>query len=209
LAALSQQYDIISRDFGYRVKPPLGAILSISNREASQRRFDSARHALALADSLYPGAPDTRSFREHIESAAAEASRAGLKPLQSSVHFKPTGRAEAEPFLGDWDGIVNVIPGTPMKASAVIYLQGDTLLLRLTARGVAIDGGDLIESPAPVRIEGTSIVWDRENAGGGREVTYARLTGQGRIEGESTLVGGHELPPGLVMPRVTIVMTRR
>jgi hypothetical protein len=209
LPALTLQYAAISRDFGYKVKPPLGALLSIANTEANQRRFESARRALALADSLYPGSPDTQSFREGVESVAAEASRAGLKPLLSSVSFKPTNRTEADPFLGDWDAIVTVTPGTPMRASAVIYLQGDTLLLRFTAHGVAIDGGDLLEPPALVRVEGTSIVWDRENAGGGREVTSARLTGKGRIEGEATLVGGHELPPGFVTPRVTIEMTKR
>lgn len=209
LPALTQQYATISRDFGYKVKPPLGALLSIANTEANQRRFDSARHALALADSLYPGSHDTQSFREGVESVAADASRAGLKPLVSSVFFKPTNSTEAQPFLGDWEAIVSVIPGTPMRASAVIYLRGDTLLMRFTAHGVAIDGGDLIEPPALVRVEGTSIVWDRENAGGGREVTSAHLTGKGKIEGEATLVGGHEMPSGFVTPRVMIEMTRK
>jgi hypothetical protein len=209
LPALEKQYGEISRDFGYTVKPPLGAILSIANKEANQRRFVPARRALALADSLYPGSMDTRSFREGVESAAAEASRAGLEPLQSSVHFRPTTRAEAEPFLGDWDAIVKVDPGSPMNGTAVIHLHGDTLLLGFTAHGVAIDGGDLIEPYALVRVEGNSIVWDRENAGGGREVTSAHLAGKGKLAGESTLVGGRELPPGFVTPRVTIEMTKR
>lgn len=209
LAELARQYDVLSRDFGYAVNPPLGALLSIANNEANQRRFVSARHALALADSLYRGSADTRAFREGVEGAASEAARAGLKPLESSIHFKPTTQAEAAPFLGDWDAIVRVTPGSPMKASATIYLQGDTLFLRFIAHGVAIDGGDLTEPPAPARVEGTSIVWDRENSGGGREVTTARLIAKGTIEGAATLVGGRELPPGFVAPRVTIEMTKR
>jgi hypothetical protein len=82
-------------------------------------------------------------------------------------------------------------------------------MLGFTARGVAIDGGDLIEPPAPVRVEGTSIVWDRENAGGGRAVTSAHLIPDGKIIGEEKMAGGRELPTGFTPPRVTIEMTRR
>lgn len=209
LPALERQYGDMSRDFGYDVNPPLGSILTVANKEANQRRFESARQALAKADSLYPGSPDTKNFRAGVEEAAAEASRGGLKSLESTVHFKPATRAEAEPFLGEWDALVRVIPGTPMKGAAVFYLRGDTLFLGFTARGVAIDGGDLTEPPAPVRIEGTSITWDRENAGGGRAVTSARLLANGRIEGAEILVGGRAMPAGFDPPRVTIEMTRR
>jgi hypothetical protein len=198
----------MSRDFGYNVNPPLSAFLNIANREANQRRFDSARRALAMADSLYPGSPDTKSFRAGVEDAAAEASRSGLKPVKSTVQFKPATKAEAEPFIGKWDAVVSVDPGTPMKGDAVFYQSGDTLMLAFTARGVAIDGGDLIEPPTPVRVEGTSIVWDRENAGGGRAVTSAHLTASGRIEGEEKMAGGRELPTGFTPPRVTVEMTR-
>jgi enterochelin esterase-like enzyme len=208
LAALNRQYGDISRDFGYKVNPPLGAILTIANREANQRRFDSARQALAKADSLYPGASDTKNFRAGVEDAAAEASRDGLKPVESTVRFKPTTRVEAEPFLGEWNALVRVVPGTPMNGSATFFLRGDTLFLSFTARGVAIDGGDLVEPPAPVRIDGTSIIWDRENAGGGRAVTTAHLA-NGKIEGEELLVGGRAMPAGFDAPRVTIEMTRR
>ena len=208
LAALELQYGEMSRDFGYKVNPPLGAILTIANKEANQRRFDSARRALAKADSLYPGSPDTKDFRAGVEAAAAEASRGGLKPIESTVRFRPTTRAEAEPFLGEWNALVRVVPGTPMNGSATFFLRGDTLLLAFTARGVAIDGGDLIEPPAPVRIDGSSITWDRENGGGGRAVTTARLA-DGRIEGEELLVGGREMPAGFEAPRVTIEMTKR
>jgi len=209
LPALDRQYGDMSRDFGYNVNPPLGAILTIANREANQRRFESARRALAKADSLYPGSPDTKSFRDGVETAAAEASRGGLKALESTIRFKPVSKAEAEPFLGEWNAIVRVDPGTPVNGAAVFYLRADTLFLGFTAHGVAIDGGDLIEAPAPVRIEGTSVIWDRENGGGGRAVTSARLTANGRIEGEETLVGGREMPAGFAVPRVTIEMTRR
>ncbi|HMH25598.1 MAG TPA: hypothetical protein VK542_03310, partial [Gemmatimonadaceae bacterium] len=208
LAALEEQYGSMSRDFGYNVNPPLSAFLNIANREANQRRFDSARRALAMADSLYPGSPDTKSFRGGVEAAAAEASRGGLGPLRSTVQFKPATKAEAEPFLGTWDAVVNVDPGTPMKGAAVFFQRGDTLMLGFTARGVAIDGGDLIEPPTPVRVEGTSIVWDRENAGGGRAVTSAHLTADGKIQGEEKMAGGRELPAGFTPPRVTIEMTR-
>jgi hypothetical protein len=207
LVALERQYGDMSRDFGYKVNPPLGAILTIANREANQRRFDSARRALAKADSLYPGSAETRNFRAGVEDAAAEASRAGLKPVESTIRFRPTTRAEAEPFLGDWSALVRVVPGTPMKGAAKFFLRGDTLFLSFTARGVAIDGGDLIEPAAPVRIDGNSIIWDRENAGGGRAVTTARLA-NGKIEGEELLVGGREMPAGFDAPRVTIEMTR-
>ena len=80
LAALEAQYGSMSRDFGYNVNPPLSAFLNIANREANQRRFASARRALAMADSLYPGSSDTKSFRGGLEAAAAEASRSGLEP---------------------------------------------------------------------------------------------------------------------------------
>jgi pimeloyl-ACP methyl ester carboxylesterase len=209
LAALEEQYGSMSRDFGYNVKPPLSSFLNIANREANQRRFVSARRALAMADSLYPGSADTRSFRSGVEDAAAEASRSGLKPVESTVQFKPATKADAAPFLGKWDAVVSVDPGTPMKGDAVFYQRGDTLMLGFTAHGVAIDGGDLIEPPTPVRVEGTSIVWDRENAGGGRAVTSAHLSPDGKIKGEETMAGGHELPPGFTPPRVTIEMTRR
>jgi pimeloyl-ACP methyl ester carboxylesterase len=209
LAALDEQYGGISRDFGYNVKPPLSALLSIANKEANQRRFASAREALAVADSLYPGSADTRSFRAGVEDAAAEAARSGLKPVESTVQFRPATKAEAAPFVGKWDAVVSVDPGTPMKGDAVFYQRGDTLMLAFTARGVAIDGGDLVEPPTPVRVEGASLVWDRENAGGGRAVTSARLTSDGKIIGEENLAGGRELPPGFTPPRVTIEMTRR
>lgn len=208
LAALDRQYADMSRDFGYNVSPPLSAILTIANREANQRRFESARRALARADSLYPGASDTKNFRAGVEDAAAEASRGGLKPVESTVHFKPTTRVEAEPLLGAWNATVKVDPGTPIKGTAVFSLRADTLYLTFTARGVAIDGGDLIEPPTPVRVEGSSIVWDRENGGGGRAVTSAHLTPEGKIEGEETLVGGREMPAGFAVPRVLIEMTR-
>jgi uncharacterized protein len=208
LPALEAQYGSMSRDFGYDVNPPLSAFLNIANREANQRRFGLARRALAMADSLYPGSPDTKSFRGGVEAAAAEASRNGLKPVESTVQFKPATKAAAEPFLGKWDAVVSVVPGTPMKGAAVFYQRGDTLFLAFTARGVAIDGGDLIEPPTPVRVDGTSITWDRENAGGGRAVTSAHLTPDGRIEGEETMAGGRELPAGFTPPRVTIEMTR-
>jgi hypothetical protein len=208
LAALQEQYGGMSRDFGYNVNPPLSAFLNIANREANQRRFDSARRALAMADSLYPGSPDTKSFRSGVEDAAAEAKRSGLGPVRTTVQFKPATKAEAEPFLGTCAAVVNVDPGTPMKGNAVFYQRGDTLMLGFTAHGVAIDGGDLIEPPTPVRVEGTSIVWDRENAGGGRAVTSAHLTADGKIQGEEKMAGGRELPAGFTPPRVTIEMSR-
>lgn len=209
LPALERQYANMSRDFGYNVNPPLGAILTIANREANQRRFGSARLALARADSLYPGSPDTKNFRAGVEAAAAEASHGGLKSLESTIHFKAATRAEAEPFLGEWNALVRVVPGTPMNGAATFFLRGDTLFLSFTARGVAIDGGDLTEPPALVRIDGTSISWDRENAGGGRAVISARLLPNGRLEGEEILVGGRAMPAGFDPPRVTIEMTRR
>lgn len=209
LLALLSQYASLSRDFGYSVKPPLGSILNIANKEANQRRFDEARRSLAVADSLYPGSADTKSFRAGVEEAAAEAARNRLGPLQSTVQFKPTSRAAAIPFLGSWEALVKVEPGSPMRGAALFYLRADTLFLRFTARGVAIDGGDLTEPPAPVRIDGKSITWERENAGGGRAVTSARLTANGKIEGTEKLVGGREMPTGFTAPRVTIEMTKR
>jgi hypothetical protein len=209
LPALEAQYASLSRNFGYNVHPPLGSILNIANREANQRRFDAARAALALADSLYPGSPDTKSFRAGVNDAEAEAAKTRLGPLQSTIQFKPTTGAEAAPFLGSWEAVVHVDPGSPMNAKAIFYLTADTLFLRFTAVGIAIDGGDLMEPPVPVRIDGRSITWERENAGGGRAVTSARLTSTGKMVGTEKLIGGREMPAGFTPPRVTIEMTKR
>jgi uncharacterized protein len=208
LPALAHQYADLSRDFGYTVKPPLGAILRIANGEANQRRFDEARKALALADSLYPGSPDTKEFHGGVNAAAAEASGNGLTAVQSTVHAAPITTSEAAPLLGAWSGIFRVEPGTPMNADLLFFQRGDTLFVRMTARGVAIDGGDLIEAAAPVEVHGDSLSWDRENAGGGRALVVAHRVG-GKIEGAETLVGGREMPAGFNPPKVTIEFGRR
>jgi hypothetical protein len=209
LAAVRRQYAVISRDFGYSVNPPLGAILTIANRESGQRRFTRARGALAFADSLYPGSPETQSFRAAIDEAEHEARSSRLGEQESVVKFKPATPQSAARLLGDWDGVVKVEPGTPMKASASFLLSGDSLLIRFVAHGVAIDGGDLIEPNAVVRVEGDSLFWERENMGGGRAVTSARITAEGRIDGKETLVGGRAVPAGFTMPTVTVEMIRR
>ncbi|HUQ48778.1 MAG TPA: alpha/beta hydrolase-fold protein [Gemmatimonadaceae bacterium] len=208
LAALQRQYSVISRDFGYTVKPPLSAILTVANRESGQRRFTRARSALAYGDSLYPGSSDTQSFRAAIDDAEREAKAAHLGEQESVVKFKPITRDAAVPVLGDWDVLVRVEPGTPMKGRASFRVSADSLLVKFVARGVAIDGGDLVEPDAPVRVEGDSLFWERENNGGGRAVTSARIVADGRIQGEETLVGGRAMPAGFTMPKVTVEMTR-
>jgi putative esterase len=208
LPALTQQYAELSRDFGYSVTPPLSAVLRIANGEANQRRFDQARAALALADSLYPGSSDIAQFRAGVDAAAAEAARTGLKAIRSTVHAAPIASAQAAPLLGAWSGVFHVEPGTPMNAEAFFFLRGDTLFVRMTARGVAIDGGDLVEAPAPVEVNGDALKWDRENAGGGRAVVVARRTAN-TIEGEETIVGGREMPAEFMPPKVTVTFTRR
>jgi hypothetical protein len=187
----------------------LSAILTVANRESGQRRFARAKQALAFADSIYPGSPDTRSFRAAIDEAEREARSAHLGEQEAVVRFRPATRQAAQRFLGDWDALVKVEPGTPMKGSATFLMSGDSLLVRFTARGVAIDGGDLIEPNAIVRIEGDSLSWERENAGGGRAVTSARITADGTIQGEEKLVGGRAPPAGFTMPKVTVSMTKR
>jgi hypothetical protein len=208
LPALTKQYADLSRDFGYPVKPPLGAILRIANGEANQRRFDDAKKALALADSLYPGSPDIAQFREGVNAGIAEASRGGLKAIESTVRATPMTGAGATALLGAWSGVFRVEPGTPMNVDAFFFLRSDTLFVRITAHGVAIDGGDLTEAPAPVEVRGDSISWDRENPGGGRAVIVARQSAD-KIRGEETLVGGHEMPAGFTPPKVTVELTRR
>jgi Putative esterase len=208
LPALTRQYADLSRDFGYTVKPPLGAILRIANGEANQRRFENAQKALRLADSLYPGSADTRQFREGVRGAAAEAARNGWKAIESTVRPTPITATDAKTLVGAWSGVVRVEPGTPMNADAFFFLRADTLFVRITAHGVAIDGGDLMESPAPVEIHGDSLSWDRENAGGGRAVIVAHRTAD-KIQGVETLVGGRELPPGFTPPKVTVELIRR
>jgi hypothetical protein len=209
LAALKQQYADISRDFGYTVKPPLGSVLHIANNEANQRRFDRARSALALADSLYPGAVDIREFRTGVNAAAAEASQNGLKAIESTVRARPVTSEASAKLVGAWSGVLRVEPGTPLGADAVFSLSGDTLYVKVTAHGVAMDGGDLVDAPAPVELRDGTIIWDRENAGGGRAVIVARLTATGTIEGVETLVGGREMPAGFTPPKATIELTRR
>jgi len=95
-----------------------------------------------------------------------------------------------------------------MKGTASFFVKGDSLMIRFTAHGVAIDGGDLSEPPSPVRVVGDSVFWERENAGGGRAVTAAKLTAD-RIQGEETLVGGHKMPADFTPPRVFVELTRR
>jgi predicted alpha/beta superfamily hydrolase len=209
LPALTRQYAAMSQDFGYAVKPPLSAILRIADGEANQRRFDSARRALALADSLYPGTPDVRTFRDGVEASAAEAARTGVGPVRPAINFKPTSVAEAARFLGGWNAVVRVIPGSAMNGAAVFSLSGDSLLIRFVTQGVALDGGDLLEPPQPVRVEGDSVFWERENLGGGRAVTSARLTANGKIEGEETLVGGRPMPAGFTPPRAFVELKKR
>jgi uncharacterized protein len=208
LPALSQQYSDLSRDFGYTVKPPLGAILRIANGEANQRRFDRARKALALADSLYPGSSDTKQFRAGVAAAQAEAARNRWTAVESTVRAGPITPSQGAGLIGTWTGVFRVEPGTPMNADAVFFMRGDTLFVRMTAHGVAIDGGDLVEPPAPVEVHGDSLIWDRENPGGGRAVIVAHRIA-GKIEGAETLVGGREMPAEFTPPKVTVEFTRR
>lgn len=207
LPALDQQYSLLSRDFGYDVHPPLDALLTIANREANQRRFVEARRALARADSLYPGAQSTASFRAMVEKGAAEAKQNGLGEMTPVLSFKPATAAASAPLLGEWSMLTKVEPGTPMMGSATFSLRADSLMIGIVARGVAIDGGDLVERPVPVRLDGNQIRWERENQGGGHEVTTARLVG-GHIVGEASMVGGARMPAGFNVPRVTVELTR-
>lgn len=207
--SLRQQYSVISRDFGYPVKPPLGSLLTIANNEANQRRFAQARQALAVADSLYPGSPSSQQFRAGIAEVEKDAAASRLGPPTSALEFRPTTAAEAASLIGDWDVLMRVEPGTPFKGTASFFTKGDSLMIRFTAHGVAIDGGDLSEPPSPVRVVGDSVYWERENAGGGHAVTAAKITAPDRMKGEETIAGGHKLPPGFTPPRAFVELTRR
>jgi len=162
---------VLSRDFGYPVNPPVNSLLTIANNEANQRRFAPARQALAMADSLYPGSPNTQQFRAGIAEVEKDAAASRLGPIKPAIQFRPTAPNEAASLIGDWDGAVRVEPGSPMKGTASFFVKGDSLMIRFTAHGVAIDGGDLSEPPSPVRVVGDSVFWERENAGGGRART--------------------------------------
>ncbi len=208
LPALRAQYSRLSRDFGYDVPIPLYSLLEVANRESNQRRFIAANAALASADSLYPGAVPIASFRADVDASIAEARRLGQCESRSRIEFTPVTRAQAASLVGEWRMRITVTPGTPGVGSARFELRGDTLIVQMTAEGVALDGGILKIAPAIVAVRRNTLRWDRENNGGGRAETLARLTQSGRIEGSETIVDGHPLPPGFTPPTVHVVLTR-
>ena len=208
LAALDAQFASLSHGFGYDVPIPLSSLLEVVNREANQRRFAAAREALARAEALYPGSADVASFRASVDDEVAEAQRVGQGASRSRLAFVAASRTSAARILGEWTMRTIVTPGTPVQGNAHFEIHGDTLVLRSTAQGVAMDGGDLQLKPAIVAFDGELLHWDRENSGGGRAVVSARLTQSGRIVGTELVVDGHPMPAGFTPPEVRIELVR-
>jgi hypothetical protein len=211
VATLRAQYARLARHFGYEVPIPLNSLLEVANRENNQRRFDNAREALHLADSLYPGARNIGDFRVAVEQYAAESAQRGWGPVVSRIAFKPAARADAARLLGAWKGR-SYSPDPSFHEITSSYeftMHGDTLMIAGHTDGVAFDGGTLRGAPSIVELRGNRLRWDFENQGGGRVLVTAELRPDGVISATTEVVDGRPLPPGFSPPVVLMELKRK
>ena len=211
LASLDRQYAGLSRDFGYDVPIPMGALLEVANREANQRRFARAYAALDRAKALYPQSRTPLEWRRQVAQFDAEARDKGQGEVRTRVAAGPVPASVIEPLRGTWwQGISSDDPGFRAMTGVVEFAsRGDTLVARAMADGVAFDGGPYRQAWAAVEVRGDTLRWDRENPGGGREITTVVRSADGRYVGTADIVDGHALPPGFTPPVIRIELRRR
>ena len=210
LAALETQYAGLSRDFGYQVPIPMGALLEVANREANQRRFARARAALDRAAALYPSSRTPAEWRAQIAEFEADAEKRGQGEVHTRIVPVLQPASVIAPLLGAWAmRVTSPDPGfRPMTATARFAVRGDSLLVQVTVEGVAFDGGPYREPWTVVEVRGDTLRWDRENTGGGREITTVARASDGSFAGRADIVDGHELPPGFTPPPILVEIRR-
>ena len=210
LASLDRQYAALSRDFGYDVPIPMGALLEVANREANQRRFARAYAALDRAKALYPQSRTPAELRAQVAQIDAEARAKGQGEVRTRIAPAPLPASIIDPLRGTWlQRISSDDPGFHAMTGAVEFAsRGDTLVARVMADGVAFDGGAYRQPWAPVEVRGDTLRWDRENAGGGREITTVVRSADGRYAGVADIADGHELPPGFTPPVIRVELRR-
>jgi predicted alpha/beta superfamily hydrolase len=210
LAALEAQYAGLTRDFGYEVPIPMNTLLEVANREANQRRFARARAALDRAAQLYPGSPTPAQWRAQVAEFEAEARKLGQGEVVTRIERMALPPSVTASLVGTWSmRIDSPSPDfRPTTGTLTFALLGDTLMARPSVAGVAFDGGDYLEAWTPVEMRGDTLRWDRENSGGGREITAVVRGADGRWTGTSDIVDGHPLPAGFVVPEIRITLQR-
>ena len=211
MVALDAQYSALSREFGYDVPIPMSNLLEVANREANQRRFIRARAALDRAAALYPASRTPAEWRAQVAELEADAVRLGQNEVTSRIRPTVQPPSVLEPLKGSWQlRITSTSPSfMPSSATVVMAVSGDTLFAQTTHAGMAFDGGEYREPRAPVEVRGDTLRWDRENAGGGREITTVVRAPDGSFSGRADLVDGHPLPAGFTPPEIRIELRRR
>lgn len=178
-------------------------------RHAEEAATMPALEAQYAALSRELGFPVAIPSAARTEVERRQKERASRSPAATvGTTSPPVSAAAAAPFVGTWEGVLHVEPGTPLLETLTFTYADGRLTGRCVAHGVAMDGGDFTLRLSVVRVTEAGLEWERENGGGGAYVSSARLTPRGTLEGTEDLRGGRPPPPGFVPPKVTFVLTR-
>ena len=193
LPALEARYKALSEAYGYSVDIPLSVLLVSAGRNASQRYGAEATKLVERAVMVYGESPSTKRMLAEAEEAVK---KGPPDPRVAEFLNAPSpGPESLAPFIGVWEGEVNVPGGVPMHNLLTFAVVNGKAQATARVRGPA---GNYFSSPVDflIVLDDKNLQWGRKHNSGGVYVTTAKLTDANTLEGTERLIGV-DPPPGI------------
>lgn len=207
--AVLAHYENLSRSFGYEILPPRSALSDAAFSQVLQGRGRAALELYARMDELYGGTPggNEAMMREQARALAEEGPDRDWSELYRMLELPPPGVEEMAPYLGVWEGEVDVPHGTSYTLRISFVVEDGVVVTRTRA---SFPGGAAIEGrPEFVTIDGDQLRWGRPDRSAGITVATVRLE-DGELRGKTELLGV-VIPPhfGVDLPVNGLRLKRR
>lgn len=186
LEQLETRYKTLSEAYGYPVDVPLRVLLVSAGRNAAQRYGDEAVKLVQKAIAVYGESPSTK----RLMASAEEAVKKG-RPDPRVAEFLNApfpGPETMAPFVGVWEGSVNVPGGTPMQNVLTLAIDNGKVNASAKVKGPS---GNYFSSPVDflIVIDNKNLQWGRKHSSGGIYVSTAKLIDADTLEGTEKLIG--------------------
>lgn len=193
LAALETRYKMLAEAYGYAVNIPLRVLLVSAGRQASQRYSAEAIKLVERAVVIYGESPATKRLLAQAEEAVKKGPPDPR--VAEFLNSPPPTPAQIAPFIGVWEGEVNVSGGTPMQNVLTFAMDNGKVQASALVKGPS---GSSFSSAVDflVVLDDKNLQWGRKHNAGGVYVSTAKLADANTLVGTESLIGV-DPPPGI------------